>query len=88
VSQALANQERVVPSFNEARADFERRYLIKVLRITEGNVTHAARIAQRNRTDFYKLLNRHSLEASDFKPGDANKTDSKDSGRSAVRRLG
>jgi two-component system response regulator GlrR len=88
VSQALANQERVVPSFNEARADFERRYLIKVLRITEGNVTHAARIAQRNRTDFYKLLNRHSLEASDFKPGDTNKTDSKDSGRSAVRRLG
>ncbi|MBP0047968.1 sigma 54-interacting transcriptional regulator [Marinobacterium sp. AK62] len=67
VSKALANQERVIPSFNEARADFERRYLIKVLQITEGNVTHAARIAQRNRTDFYKLLNKHQLEAAQFK---------------------
>lgn len=67
VSKALANQERVIPSFNEARADFERRYLIKVLQITEGNVTHAARIAQRNRTDFYKLLNKHNLEAARFK---------------------
>ncbi|WP_256557941.1 sigma 54-interacting transcriptional regulator [Marinobacterium sedimentorum] len=88
VSQALANQERVVPSFNEARADFERRYLIKVLRITEGNVTHAARIAQRNRTDFYKLLNRHSLEASDFKPGDnSNRVESRDSSRVAARKI-
>jgi two-component system response regulator GlrR len=67
VSKALTNQERVIPSFNEARADFERRYLIKVLQITEGNVTHAARIAQRNRTDFYKLLNKHQLEAAQFK---------------------
>ncbi|GAA0786935.1 sigma 54-interacting transcriptional regulator [Marinobacterium sediminicola] len=67
VSKALTNQERVIPSFNEARADFERRYLIKVLQITEGNVTHAARIAQRNRTDFYKLLNKHDLEAAEFK---------------------
>jgi two-component system response regulator GlrR len=67
ISKALTNQERVIPSFNEARADFERRYLIKVLQITEGNVTHAARIAQRNRTDFYKLLNKHQLEAAQFK---------------------
>jgi two-component system response regulator GlrR len=57
----------VIPSFNEARADFERRYLIKLLQITEGNVTHAARIAQRNRTDFYKLLHKHQLEAAQFK---------------------
>ena len=38
-----------------------------MLQITEGNVTHAARIAQRNRTDFYKLLNKHDLEAAEFK---------------------
>lgn len=67
VAEALTNQERVIPSFNEARADFERRYLIKLLQITEGNVTHAARIAQRNRTDFYKLLHKHQLEAAQFK---------------------
>jgi len=67
VAQALDNQERVIPSFNEARAEFERRYLIKLLQITEGNVTHAARIAQRNRTDLYKLLGKHDLEPARFK---------------------
>jgi two-component system response regulator GlrR len=69
VSQALAAEENALPSFSEARAGFERSYLIKVLKITEGNVTQAARIAGRNRTDFYKLLGRHDLEPGAFKPG-------------------
>lgn len=34
---------------------------------TKGNVTHAARMAGRNRTEFYKLLSRHELDANDFK---------------------
>lgn len=67
VAEAMDNQQRVIPSFNEARAEFERRYLIKLLQITEGNVTHAARIAERNRTDLYKLLGKHDLEPSRFK---------------------
>ncbi|WP_449280246.1 two-component system response regulator GlrR [Litchfieldella rifensis] len=69
VAQALTAEENALPSFNEARASFERSYLIKVLKITEGNVTQAARIAGRNRTDFYKLLARHELEPSAFKAG-------------------
>lgn len=69
VSQALVAEENALPSFNDARAGFERSYLIKVLKITEGNVTQAARIAGRNRTDFYKLLGRHDLEPGGFKPG-------------------
>ncbi|MCE3026722.1 two-component system response regulator GlrR [Salinicola sp. DM10] len=68
VSQALAAEENALPSFSEARAGFERSYLIKVLKITEGNVTQAARIAGRNRTDFYKLLARHELDPGAFKP--------------------
>ncbi|GAA0638307.1 two-component system response regulator GlrR [Halomonas beimenensis] len=68
VAQALAAEENALPTFNDARAGFERSYLIKVLKITEGNVTQAARIAGRNRTDFYKLLARHELEPSTFKP--------------------
>jgi two-component system response regulator GlrR len=67
VAQALVAEENALPSFNDARASFERGYLIKVLKITEGNVTQAARIAGRNRTDFYKLLGRHELEPSSFK---------------------
>ena len=68
VAQALAAEDNGLPTFNDARAAFERSYLIKVLKITEGNVTQAARIAGRNRTDFYKLLARHDLEPSPFKP--------------------
>ncbi|MAY70890.1 MAG: two-component system response regulator GlrR [Halomonas sp.] len=69
VAQALAAEDNAMPTFNDARAGFERSYLVKVLKITEGNVTQAARIAGRNRTDFYKLLSRHELEPSSFKPG-------------------
>lgn len=68
VSQALIAEDSALPTFNDARAAFERSYLIKVLKITEGNVTQAARIAGRNRTDFYKLLGRHELEPGVFKP--------------------
>lgn len=67
IDRALANQEQVIPNFNDARADFEKRYLSKVLYITEGNVTQAAVIAGRNRTDFYKLLKKHNLEAASYK---------------------
>jgi len=68
VAQALVAEENAMPTFNDARAGFERSYLVKVLKITEGNVTQAARIAGRNRTDFYKLLARHELEPGAFKP--------------------
>lgn len=54
-------------AFDEARRDFERDYLIRLLQVTAGNVTHAARVARRNRTEFYKLLARHGLDPADFK---------------------
>jgi two-component system response regulator GlrR len=57
---------RLVP-FEEARKQFEREYLVKILKITGGNVTQAANLAKRNRTEFYKLLQRHSLEPAMFK---------------------
>jgi two-component system response regulator GlrR len=37
------------------------------LKITTGNVTRASRLAGRNRTEFYKLLQRHKLEPAAFK---------------------
>ena len=67
VQQALRNEENVVSSLDEARRQFERDYLIQVLKITEGSVTQAARMAQRNRTEFYKLLERHRLDPVQFK---------------------
>ncbi len=55
------------PSFNEARQRFEQEYLINLLKLTEGNVSRAARLAQRNRTDFYKILQRNHIVPSIFK---------------------
>ena len=52
---------------DEARKAFERDYLVRILKITGGNVTKAARLAGRNRTEFYRLLERHSLEPGMFK---------------------
>lgn len=54
-------------ALDDARRDFERDYLIRLLQNTAGNVSQAARIAQRNRTEFYKLLARHELDPANFK---------------------
>ncbi|WP_455425414.1 two-component system response regulator GlrR [Dryocola sp. LX212] len=67
VGQALEGENTVLPTFVEARNQFELNYLRKLLQIAKGNVTHAARMAGRNRTEFYKLLSRHELDANDFK---------------------
>ncbi|KMK07668.1 two-component system response regulator GlrR [Pluralibacter gergoviae] len=67
VEQALEGENTALPTFADARSQFELNYLRKLLQITKGNVTHAARMAGRNRTEFYKLLSRHELDAGDFK---------------------
>ena len=58
--------EDIVP-FADARRQFEFDYLVGLLQMTRGNVTQAARLAGRNRTEFYKLLHRHSLDPAQFK---------------------
>ncbi len=60
------HQKKMLP-LSEARRQFEQQYLIQLLQTTNGNVSQAARLAQRNRTDFYKLLNRHHIVPSLFK---------------------
>ena len=56
-----------LPGFDEARDEFTRGYLVQLLQITQGNVSQAARMAKRNRTDFYKLLTKHDLKPEEFK---------------------
>ena len=67
VQQALEGENTALPTFVDARNQFELNYLRKLLQMTKGNVTQAARVAGRNRTEFYKLLSRHELDANDFK---------------------
>jgi two-component system response regulator GlrR len=67
VQNALKEDASALVPFEEARKGFERDYLVRLLKITGGNVTQAAQLAKRNRTEFYKLLQRHRLEPAMFK---------------------
>ncbi|MFK8052066.1 MAG: sigma 54-interacting transcriptional regulator [Woeseiaceae bacterium] len=67
VRSALGEHGDKLPSFSDARDEFTRNYLSQILQITGGNVSQAARLAKRNRTDFYKLLARHDLNPDTFK---------------------
>lgn len=67
VENAIRGRTAALSSFESARSEFEREYLAKLLKITGGNVTQAARLAKRNRTEFYKLLQRHHLDPKLFK---------------------
>lgn len=69
VQRALANEATDMQPLDDARRQFERDYLVQLLKMTSGNVSQAARLARRNRTDFYALLGRHQLEPGAFKPG-------------------
>jgi len=68
VQQAIQHQQSEFASFEQARKQFELDYLTRLLKITAGNVTHAAKLARRNRTEFYKLMQRHALDPTQFKP--------------------
>lgn len=67
VDEAISQQSKQFTSLEEARRRFEHDYLVQLLKITAGNVTRASRLARRNRTEFYKLLQRHKLEPAAFK---------------------
>jgi len=67
VLKSLGEHAGKLASFSDARDEFTRNYLSQILQITMGNVSQAARLAKRNRTDFYKLLARHDLNPDTFK---------------------
>jgi two-component system response regulator GlrR len=68
VEKSMPESRGTIPTYDEAREAFARAYLADNLQRTGGNVTQAARIAKRTRTDFYKLLARYRLQPEDYKP--------------------
>ena len=74
VQRALRLKTGALPSLSTARRNFEREYLTRLLKMTEGNITQAARLAQRNRTELYKLLHRYHLNPETFRNGKSAKT--------------
>ncbi len=70
VTRALRNKPMDILSYAEAKDRFERDYLVNLMKLTGGQVTEASRLAQRNRTEFYRLLQKHALSPALFKSTD------------------
>lgn len=56
-----------IRSFSDARREFERQYLAQLLAVTKGNMTQAAELADRNRSDLHKLVKRHAINPNQFR---------------------
>ncbi|ACH84762.1 MULTISPECIES: sigma 54-interacting transcriptional regulator [Acidithiobacillus] len=67
IRHALRDREGEVMPLADAKGRFEMNYLIQIMRMTRGNVSQAAQLAQRNRTEFYRLLHRYHLDPAAFK---------------------
>ncbi|XAH24736.1 sigma 54-interacting transcriptional regulator [Xylophilus sp. GW821-FHT01B05] len=67
VQRALRAPSIEVLNYADAKQRFERDYLVGLLKLTDGNVADASRLADRNRTEFYRLLQKHALTPGHFK---------------------
>jgi two-component system response regulator GlrR len=67
VQRALRIPGVEILTFAQARQRFEREYLVGLLKLSDGNVSDAARLADRNRTEFYRLLQKHGLTPGHFR---------------------
>jgi two-component system response regulator GlrR len=70
VQRALRTPGVQVLPYAEARRRFEHEYLVGLLKLTDGHVADAARLAERNRTEFYRLLQKHGLTPGRFRGED------------------
>jgi two-component system response regulator GlrR len=61
--------ESAFRSFKESKQDFERSYLIELMKISRGNVSQAAKLAGKYRADLYALLEKYNVNPLDFRQG-------------------
>jgi len=63
----LSTDAAEVPSFKEAKRAFETRYVIGLLRRCDGNISRAARLAKKDRKDFYDVIRRTGIDPAEFR---------------------
>jgi len=63
----LAADGEDIPSFKEAKRAFETRYVVGLLRRCSGNISRAARLAKKDRKDFYDVIRRTGIDPSEFR---------------------
>ena len=84
VQRALRVPTVEVLGFTQARNRFERDYLVGLLKLTDGQVADAARLAERNRTEFYRLLQKHGLTPGLFRGDTGSESPDSDSPEAPV----
>ena len=67
---ARANSSQPMKPLKDARAEFEKAYLIELLERCDGKAAQAAEIAGKYRADFYDLLKKHGIKIQDYKVAD------------------
>lgn len=70
VERALRFKPDRLVGLTQAKEQFEHDYLVRLLNMTEGNIALAARLSERNRSEFYKLLKRHNIDPTQFRQPD------------------
>jgi len=55
-------EEVTLKPLKESKHDFEKNYLIHLLEISRGNISQAAKLAGKYRSDLYELLEKHHLK--------------------------
>jgi len=63
----LASEGDEIPSFKEAKRAFETRYVVGLLRRCGGNISRAARLAKKDRKDFYDVIRRTGVNPAEFR---------------------
>jgi len=63
----LATDLDEVPSFKDAKRAFETRYVEVLLRRCGGNISRAARMAKKDRKDFYDVIRRTGIDPGQFR---------------------
>jgi two-component system response regulator GlrR len=66
-AEALLLARDEVPSFKDAKRAFETRYVVGLLRRCNGNISRAARLARKDRKDFYDVIRRTGVDPSSFR---------------------
>ena len=61
--------ESFIP-YKRAVDDFKKGYIVRLLEFTRGNVTKAAKLADKYRPDFSNLVQKYNIKPDDFKKRD------------------
>ncbi len=64
------DDEHAVTAYREAKARFELRYYTRILRAADGNVSMAAKLAQKTRKEIYEAASRLGLQVSSYRRGE------------------